>query len=185
VGGRPKYVSALGTTDTLGGWRADKPRGGCLLEVPSGAFVARGLSMPHSPRWAGGKLWVLESGTGSVTCVDPVSGQREIVTTLPGFTRGLAIVGDYAFIGLSKIRSTSAMDNVPIAQRRDELKCGVAAVDLESGRLLGLLEFQTAVEEIFDIQILPGIRFPEIVGFQKETLHHCFIIPPDGSAHAG
>ena len=69
------------------------------------------------------------------------------------------------------------MDGVPIAQRRDELKCGVASVDLESSRLLALLEFQTAVEEIFDIQLLPGIRFPEIVGFQMETLNHCYIVP--------
>jgi len=28
------------------------------------------------------------------------------------------------------------------------------------------------------VQILLGIRFPEVVGFQKETLHHTFIIPP-------
>ena len=66
----------------------------------------------------------------------------------------------------------------PIAERRDELRCGVAAVDLRSGRLVGLLEFQTAVEEIFDVQLAPGIRFPEVVGFQKETLHHTFVIPP-------
>jgi len=43
---------------------------------------------------------------------------------------------------------------------------------------VGLLEFQTAVEEIYDVQLLPGIRFPELVGFQKDTLHHTFIVPP-------
>jgi hypothetical protein len=41
------------------------------------------------------------------------------------------------------------------------------------------LEFQTAVEEIFDVQLLPGLRFPEVVGFQKETFHHTFIIPSE------
>jgi uncharacterized protein (TIGR03032 family) len=178
VDGQPKYVTALGTTDVRDGWRTDKPHGGCILDVPSGEFVTRGLSMPHSPRWSEGKLWVLESGTGGVVLVDRSSGQRETILTLPGFTRGFAIVGHYAFIGLSKIRPTSAMDGVPIAARRDELKCGVAAIDLHHGRLVGLLEFQTAVEEIFDIQLLPNIRFPEIVGFQKESLLHTFIIPP-------
>src|SRR5206468_20013 len=103
---------------------------------------------------------------------------RETVTTLPGFTRGLAIAGPYAFVGLSKIRPTSAMDGVPIATRRGELKCGVAAVDLNRGQLIGLLEFQTAVEEIFDVQLLPRLRFPEIVGFQKESVNHTFVIPP-------
>ena len=111
--------------------------------------------------------------------VDRTKGQRETVLTLPGFTRGLAFAGGYAFVGLSKIRPTSAMDGVPIATRRDELKCGVAALDLTRGQVVGMLEFQTAVEEIFDVQVLPGIRFPEVVGFQKESLLHTFIIPPN------
>ena len=179
VDGRPGYVTALGTTDTRDGWRADKPHGGCILDVESGEFVTRRLSMPHSPRWHDGRLWVLESGTGSLALVDRASGRRDTVAELPGFTRGMAIVGPYAFIGLSKIRPTSAMDGVPLAQRRSELKCGIGVVDLRSGAAVAFMEFQTAVEEIFDVQLLGGIRFPEVVGFQKETLDHTFIVPRD------
>src|SRR5262249_37549456 len=62
VAGRPTYVTALGETDTANGWRADKPRGGCLVEVTSGEVISRGLSMPHSPRWHDDRLWLLESG---------------------------------------------------------------------------------------------------------------------------
>lgn len=175
----PRYVTALGPTDTPNGWRADKPHGGCIINVPTGEIITRGLSMPHSPRWHEEKLWVLESGTGGVVLVDQASGRRETVAQLPGFTRGWALVGPYAFIGLSKIRKTSAMDGVQIAERRDELKCGVAILDLRSGQTIGLLEFQTAVEEIFDVQLLPGLRFPEIIGFQQETLHHTFIVPKE------
>jgi uncharacterized protein (TIGR03032 family) len=178
VDGKPGYVTALGTTDVRDGWRADKPHGGCIMDVASGEFVTKGLSMPHSPRWHDGKLWVLESGTGGVVVVDLDTGRRDTILQLPGFTRGLGFAGRYAFVGLSKIRSTSAMDGVPLAARREELKCGVAAVDLESGTLAGIVEFQTAVEEIFDVQIVPGIRFPEVVGFQKEEVHHTFVVPP-------
>ncbi len=96
---------------------------------------------------------------------------------LPGFARGLELAGPDAFIGLSKIRATSAMDGVPLAERRNELKCGVAVVDLRTGQVIALLEFQTAVEEIFDVQLLAGLRFPEVVGFQKETVQHTFIVP--------
>jgi uncharacterized protein (TIGR03032 family) len=180
VDGKPTFVSALGTTDTRDGWRADKPHGGCLIDVASGEFVTRGLSMPHSPRWHSDQLWVLESGTGRMQRVDRASGSRETVIQLPGFTRGLALVGPIAFVGLSKIRPTSAMDGVPIAEQRDQLKCGVAAVDLRSGHLLGMLEFQSAVEEIFDVQLLPGLRFPEIVGFQQDTIAHTFVVPNGG-----
>ena len=133
--------------------------------------------MPHSPRWHDGRLWLLESGTGRLRRVDAAGGRCEAVAELPGFARGLARAGPYAFVGLSKIRASSAMDGVPLAARRGELKCGVAAVDLRSGRVVGLLEFQTAVEEIFDVQLLVGVRFPEVIGFQQETLSHTFLVP--------
>lgn len=178
VGGQPKFVTALGTTDTRDGWRADKPRGGCIIDVNSGEFVTRGLSMPHSPRWHDGKLWVLESGKGGLSVVDLMSGKCETVAKLPGFTRGLALAGPYAFLGLSKIRPTSAMDGVPLAEHREQLRCGVAVVDLRTGQTVATVDFQTAVEEIFDVQLLAGSRFPEVVGFQKETVHHTFVVPP-------
>jgi uncharacterized protein (TIGR03032 family) len=179
VDGQPRYVTALGETDTEGGWRAHKPHGGCLMNVASGEIVVRGLSMPHSPRWHDGRLWVLESGTGRLLLVDRAGARRQVAVGLPGFARGLAFAGPYAFVGLSKIRATSAMDGVPLAERREQLKCGVAVVDLRNGQMVGLLEFRTAVEEIFDVQLLFGWRFPEIMGFQKETVHHTFIVPPD------
>jgi uncharacterized protein (TIGR03032 family) len=177
VEGRPKYATALGDTNTRDGWRTNKPHGGIVMHIPSGEFVARGLSMPHSPRWHAGQLFLLESGTGRLALMDLASGRGQTVAELPGFTRGLAFAGPYAFIGLSKIRETSAMNGVPLAERRIELKCGVAVVDLRNGRFAAMLEFQTAVEEIFDVQVLAGLRFPEVVGFQQETIQHTFIVP--------
>jgi uncharacterized protein (TIGR03032 family) len=178
VDGTPRYVTALGTTDARDGWRAEKSHGGCVIDVPSGEVMSRGLSMPHSPRWYGRRLWLLESGTGQLVLVDPTNGRRQSVAELPGFARGLALAGRYAFVGLSKIRRTSAMDGVPLAQRREQLKCGVAVVELHRGQVTALLEFQTAVEEIFDVQLLHGVRFPEVIGFQHETIQHTFVVPP-------
>src|SRR5438445_10159977 len=148
------------------------------MDVGSGEMISRGLSMPHSPRLHDGCLWVLESGTGQLVFVDPTNGQRQKIAELPGFARGLALCGPYALIGLSKIRKTSAMDGVPLAERSEQLKCGVAAVDLRGGQIIAFLEFQTAVEEIFDVQLLPGLRFPEVIGFQQETIQHTFVVPP-------
>lgn len=177
VDGYPTYVTAMGESDAANGWRANKPQSGCLMEVRSGEVVSRGLSMPHSPRWHDGRLWLLESGTGQLQLIDSVTGQRDRVAEVPGFARGLALCGRYAFVGLSRIRATSAMDGVPLAARRDELKCGLAVVDLAAGHVCGILEFQSAVEEIFDVQLLGGFKSPEVMGFQKDTLHHTFIIP--------
>jgi uncharacterized protein (TIGR03032 family) len=177
VDNRPKYVTVLGQSDTAGGWRAGKSSGGCLIDVETGEPITRGLSMPHSPRVHDGRLWLLESGTGRLLQIDAASGQSQTVASLPGFTRGLAFAGPYAFVGLSRIRETSAMDGVPLAERRSQLKCGVAVVDLPNGEVTALLEFQTAVEEIFDVQLMTGVRFPEVLGFQKDAVQHTFVIP--------
>jgi uncharacterized protein (TIGR03032 family) len=185
VDGAVRYATALGETDVKDGWRPAKGHGGCLIDVAANEVVVRGLSIPHSPRWHDGRLWVCESGTGRVVLAEPAGGRREVVAEVLGFTRGLALAGQYAFVGLSKIRKTSAIEGVPLAARLDELKCGVAAVDLAAGRVVGLLEFQTAVEEIFDVQLLPGVRFPEVIGFQKEAVHHTFVVPPEGRGPSG
>ncbi|HEV2294746.1 MAG TPA: TIGR03032 family protein [Tepidisphaeraceae bacterium] len=179
VNGQPAYVTALGQTDTRGGWRAGKARGGVVISVPDGRLVAEGLCMPHSPRWHQGRLWVLDSGTGRLLDVHPATGEvRPSAAELPGFARGLGIYGHYAFIGLSKIRPTSAMDGVPLAERRAELKCGVAVIDLRVGGIVATVDFHTAVEEVFDVQVIAGGRFPEVLGFQKDTIQNTFVVPP-------
>jgi uncharacterized protein (TIGR03032 family) len=162
--GAPKYVTALAETDTPQGWRANKVQSGCLIDVASGETVARGFAMPHSPRFHRGRVWMLHSGAGQLVLIDPASGRAETVTDLPGYTRGLALYDRFAFVGLSKIRETSTFGGMPIAERRPELKCGVGVVDLGTGRLIGHLEFMTGVEEIFDVQIVPGTRCPALSG---------------------
>jgi uncharacterized protein (TIGR03032 family) len=162
--GAPRYVTALAETDTPQGWRANKVQGGCLIDVASGQTVARGFAMPHSPRVHRGRVWMLHSGAGQLVLIDSESGRAETVTELPGYTRGLAFYDRFAFVGLSKIRETSTFGGMPIAERRPELKCGVGVVDLGTGRLMAHLEFVTGVEEIFDVQVVPGARCPALSG---------------------
>ncbi len=176
--GRPRYVTVFGATDTREGWRPEKARGGCVIDVASGQVVAAGLSMPHSPRFHAGRLWVLDSGTGRVLVVDPLSGRTDTVAQLPGYTRGLAFHDRYAFVGLSRIRETSTFGGVPIAERPERLKCGVWVLEIESGRAVEFLEFERGVTEVFDVQVLGGIRFPAVVGFSKETIQGAFVLPP-------
>jgi uncharacterized protein (TIGR03032 family) len=160
----PQYVTALAETDTPAGWRPTKATSGCLIHVPTGRTVARGLAMPHSPRVDQGRIWLLDSGTGRLMVVDPTTGSGETVAELPGYPRGLALYKSLAFVGLSKVRETAVFGGLPIAQRREGLLCGVAIVDRPTGRHLGHLEFQSGVEEIFAVEVLPGIRFPRVSG---------------------
>jgi uncharacterized protein (TIGR03032 family) len=162
--GRPRYATALGQTDTPEGWRPRKASGGCLIDVPNNAVVASGLSMPHSPRIYQGRVWLLDSGTGRLVTVDPRSGKAETIAALPGYTRGLSFAGPYAFVGLCKIRETAAFGDVPIAAERQRLTCGVAAVELATGRTVALLEFTEGIHEVFAVEVLPGKRCPAISG---------------------
>jgi len=146
------------------GWRPEKAKTGVVIDVGSGQTVARGLAMPHSPRWYDGRLWVLDSGRGALAIVDPQNGTVTSVAELPGYTRGLSLWGPFAFVGLSRIRETAVFGGVPIAERRQELKCGVGVVDLRTGQAVAALQFQSGVEEIFDVQVVPNARCPAVVG---------------------
>lgn len=161
--GKPRTLSALGSTDTPGGWREHKATGGVLIDLPSGEVVTRGLAMPHSPRWHGDRLYVLNSGCGTLVQVDPDSGAQTVVCQLPGYLRGLSFVGDHALIGLCRIRERKIFGGLPIEAAGTPLRCGVALVDLKRGVLAGLFEFTGGVEELFDIRFLPGLRRPNLL----------------------
>ena len=182
--GRPRYVTALGETDTAGGWRDNKARGGCLIDVPSGEFVARGLSMPHSPRWHDGRLWVLESGAGSLAVVDLDTGRLDPVALVPGFTRGLDFVGPFAFIGLSQVRETALFSGIPITDRLpvEERKCGVWVVDTRSGQTVAFLRFEAGVQEIFAVQVLEGLRYPDVLTEDQPAVASSFMLPDEALA---
>lgn len=154
-GRQPRYVTTLACTDTPAGWRPDKVNSGCVLEVPGGNIVARGLAMPHSPRLFDNRLWVLDSGRGQLALVEPGVERVRTVAQVPGYTRGLAFFGRYAFVGLSRIRETNVFGGLPIAEQRDDLVCGVGVIDLHSGRTVATFMLRTGVEEIFDVQVVP------------------------------
>jgi len=180
VDGQPRYVTALGLTDTPGGWRQNKKDGGVLLSLPDGEVVTRGLSMPHSPRWYDNRLWLLESGQGGLGAVDLPSGKYQAVAQVPGFTRGLDFHGPLAFVGLSQVRETAVFSGIPITEPSRERNCGVWVVDLRSGQTIAFVRFEDQLQEIFGVQVLPGIRYPELLNDgQHEFVADSFVLPDD------
>src|SRR5215831_6488668 len=180
VDGQPKYVTALGETNALAGWRPNKAKGGALMDVGSGEVLCRGLSMPHSPRWHGGRLWVCESGSGTLGTVDLGTGRYEAVAAVPGFTRGIDIVGDLAFVGLSQVRESAVFSGIPITERLapEERTCGVCVVDLRRGEAVALLKFTSGVQEVFAVAVLPR-RFPDLINDDEKLLESSFVVPAE------
>ena len=179
VNGRPKYITALGETNTAGGWRADKAKGGIMMDIESNEIVLRGLSMPHSPRWYRGKLWVLESGEGSLAEVDLEHRTWRNVAQMPGFTRGIDFVGPLAFIGLSQVRESAVFSGIPLIQRLRDRTCGVWVINIETGQTVGFLRFESGVQEIFAVQALQGIRFPELLEWNDKHLAQSYVLPDE------
>ncbi len=189
--GVPAYVTALGETDSQGGWRDNKRDGGILMDVAENRVIARGLSMPHSPRIYNDRLWFLESGIGGLGWFEPQSLRqdppdkvvRHTVAQLSGFTRGLDFVGPFAFIGLSEVRESKVFNNFPLVERlkEEERSCGVWVVDTRNGETVGFLRFESGVQEIFAVQVLPA-RFPEILDNDHERLNDSYVLPDEALA---
>src|SRR5260221_972745 len=177
--GKPRWLTALGATDAAEGWRGNKKDGRVLLDYGTRDVVVGGLSMPHSPRWYRDRLWVLESGRGSLATGDLASGKIETVARVPGLTRGLSFLGPLAFIGLSQLRETNAFTDIPITEENSDRMSGVWIVNIETGQTIAFLKFSGAVQEIFAVHALAGLQFPEIIDEDSEFVKTTYVLPDD------
>ncbi len=131
-------------------WQVD--RRGVIHSGSTGEVVVRGLTRPHSARFdAQGRLWVDDSGYGTLSVVD--GQQATAVARLAGWTRGLSIVGPYAFVGTSRVipRFSQYAPGLNV----EASGCGVHIVELETGRELGSLVWPSG-NQIFAIETIPA-----------------------------
>lgn len=172
--GKPAFVTAVSRSDVADGWRERRGDGGVVVDVASGEIVLSGLSMPHSPRWHDGKLWLLNSGTGEFGTVDLSAGRFTPVAFCPGYARGLAFVGNSAVIGLSRPRHNQTFEGLQLdaaLKAKDaEARCGLIVVDTASGATTSWLRFNHTVEELYDVAVLAGVRQAEAIGFKGESI---------------
>ena len=181
VEGKPRYVTACSATDEAAGWRNHRRDGGVVIDIETNEIIATGLSMPHSPRWYQGKLWLLNSGAGELGYIE--AGRFVPVTVCPGFVRGLTFWGDVALVGLSKLRSqhfTGLALEERLAAEGNTAQCGLMAIDLKTGQILHWLHFAQTIEELFDVVILPGVQQIQALGLQGDELQRLVTFPGSG-----
>jgi uncharacterized protein (TIGR03032 family) len=151
---------------------------GVVLSGASRDPVAFGLTRPHSLRRAAGRLWVANSGYGEFGVI---AGQRfQPVAKLPGWTRGVGIARDLAFVGTSRIipRFRAYAPGVDIARS----VCGVHAVDMKTGAVRASFTWP-AGNQIFAIEPVPsrvtgGFPLASRRGRGRERdLFHTFCFP--------
>jgi uncharacterized protein (TIGR03032 family) len=173
VDGAPKYVTAVCKSDAVDGWRDRRHNGGVVIDIDTNEIVCEGLSMPHSPRWANGKLWVLNAGTGHLGWVDFATKSFVPHAFLPGFVRGLSIFGNTAAVGLSKPRNQrfeGLQLDAELTKHDVEPWCGVQIISLTNGDVLHWIRFEGDISEIFDLCFLPNVRNPMMVGLRTPEI---------------
>lgn len=131
--------------------------------------------MPHSPRFAHGKLWLLNSGRGEFGYVDTGSGKFEPLVFCPGFARGLSILGNIAIVGLSKPRDKtfSGLElDAELERHSTPAICGLVVIDIDRGEILHQVHVQGDVEELYDVATLPGVNCPKAFGMKADDVRH-------------
>ena len=183
VEGSPKYVTACSCSDVVAGWRDHRDGNGIVIDVTTDAIVATDLSMPHSPRFYRGQLWVLNSGTGEFGVVDLRSGKFEPITFCPGYARGLVFWEKYAIIGLSKPRhGDQIFEGLPLAnylvEKNTEARCGLLIIDIESGATKHWVHINGTITELYDVGVLPEVQCPMALGFKTPEIQQLITLDP-------
>lgn len=176
--GEPRYVTALGKTDEPLGWRANKAHGGLLIDIKTNEILYEGLSMPHSPRWHQEKLYLLESGKGAISYFDFKTKKIIEIAKVPGFTRGLDIVGAFAFIGVSQVRESATFSGLEITKLAKRVS-GVWIVNIKTGDIVSFVEFTSGLDEVFAITVLPHNKVEMLNSDSEQSKINYMIAPED------
>jgi uncharacterized protein (TIGR03032 family) len=154
------------------------------MDVTENGVVMAGLSMPHSPRLYRDQVWLLDSGTGFFGRVDPQRGVFDRVAFCPGYLRGLAFVGDYAVVGLSRPRHDKTFAGLALdenlAKRQAVARCGLEVIDLRSGDVVHWLRVEGVVEELYDVVVLPGVVRPMALGLKTDEIRRTLSVGEAG-----
>lgn len=67
-------------------------------------------------------------------------------------------------------------------ERLNERLCGAWLVNIDSGETVGFVRFEDLVQEIFDVVLVPGFRFPEVAEPGSEIAANTFVLPDEALA---
>lgn len=172
--GRFRYVTAVSRSDVSDGWRDRRADGGVVVDVDSGEVICEGLSMPHSPRYANGYVYLLDSGRGWLGRVPASGGDFERLCFVPGYARGLALMGEWAVVGLSDRRENRTFQGLELDQALAEkdaaARCGLQIVHLNSGAAPHWLRIEGVVRELYDVALIPDTVRPMAIGFKTDEI---------------
>ena len=54
--------------------------------------------------------------------------------------------------------------------------CGVWVLNIETGETLGFCRFEEGVQEIFAVEVLPGVRFPDLINHDAKLVGQSYVL---------
>ena len=170
-GGKPAYVTYFDSTDKHNGWRENGAATGVLYDCLNRKVLVDSLSMPHSPTLHDNKIFFLQSATGEVMQYDLQTNELTKIYTLSSFVRGMSVYEDYLIIGTSKIRPKSkSFGDLPVAKTSI---CSIEIVNHKTKKRVGGLNYTDHISEIFELEVIPGIKSPLMLTELDEGYENC------------
>jgi uncharacterized protein (TIGR03032 family) len=143
--GAVAYVTITAASNVKDGWQ-QSAKGGQVIDAVTQRAIAEGLDRPNAPRLYRNRLWVLESGTGWLGCIDLEKRSFERFVQLPGTPGGLRFVGDHALVMTSG--EGAGIDWVNLKTRKTDHK----------------LSLRGSVANAIDVAIISGDTVPRLAG---------------------
>jgi hypothetical protein len=138
------FASVFRRGGRFGQWSENPLGSGCVFSLTTGAIVADGLSMPHTPRFIDENWVVCDSRQHELVAIDPKRPAERVHTLhLGGYTRGLAFDQEHLYVGISARRHQEVMS----------ASAEVAVVDRSTWKLVDRIPIPCP--EIYDVLLVP------------------------------
>lgn len=176
VDGKPRYITMFAQCNEEKGWRNLPYNSGVLMDTESGEILIDQLPLPHSPVYFDEKIYFLLSATGEVMYYDIKTKETKKLHQFNSFVRGLEVIEDYIFLGMSKIREGSQFfSKLPI--KPEDSMCGIRILDRHRGDEVAGLTYTERIQEIFAVKIAKGVVSPGILTERDEYYEMCLASP--------
>lgn len=174
--GKPTYVTCFGAFTQDRSWReAETLDTGLLIDVQHNKVVLDGLYLPHSPKIYNGKVYLCNSGEGTVMSYDPATGSVETLLELQGFTRALTFFQGYMIVCCSRFRKSERVAKLPLEQKYDDSHAGIYVVDMEDMSIVAYCRFDGDVSQLYDVVVIENAVQPVVLGLQDPRVTNLFV----------
>ena len=105
-----------------------------------------------------------------------MKSQSEKVFDFQCFVRGMDVIGNVLVIGKSKIRSTNKDFN-DLNISKNSKSGGLILFDLLEKAIVGEIDYNNTVEEIYDVKVLENVKNPAILTDEFELNQEIITLP--------